>query len=304
MMESEQSSAEACTSEKNMEFVRRTMLSAKVQDIVAKVDFPVQNFLVAMNRSDPKNLQRCSRALKTILALGMGHLDHISQRFGWPNVVKNEIEGRVQEIAKTPLESFSRRMMQMLPVSWGAECSTYVQWAYEIIDMIHSAVTIEDWSLIDCQEYLMDLEMSVTKAVAVLEVAGLGLLREDQVEALWERESQALYARELAMNLRHKRLESPSQPAATSTPISQASSRTKPSKMWLAGLAAERSRVMGELRAGTECWDHRKERSPVRPSAPMLRPMDQGDSSKESWPWFSGKMEDTESGTALLTRTL
>jgi hypothetical protein len=29
-MESEQSSAEACTSEKNMEFVRRTMLSAKV----------------------------------------------------------------------------------------------------------------------------------------------------------------------------------------------------------------------------------------------------------------------------------
>ncbi len=155
-----------------------------------------------------------------------------------------------------------------------------MQWAYENIDMIHSAVTIEDWSLVDCQEYLVDLEMSVTKAVAALEVA------------VWERESQALYARELAMNLRHKHLERPSQPAATSTPITQASGRTKPSKLWLyVGLAAKRGRVMGELSAGTQCRDHRKERSPVRPSAPMLRPMDQDDSSKESWPWFSGKME-------------
>jgi hypothetical protein len=59
----------------------------------------------------------------------------------------------------------------MVPVSWGAECSTYVQWPYEIIDMIHSAVTTEDWSLVDCQEYLVDSEMSVMKAVAALEVA-------------------------------------------------------------------------------------------------------------------------------------
>jgi hypothetical protein len=116
MMESEQSSAEACTSEKNMEFVRRTMLSAKVQDVVAKVDLPGQNFLVATNRNDPQNLRRCLQALKIVLVRGMGHLDHIGQRCGWPDVVKNEIEGRVQEIAKTPLDSSSRRMTQMLPV--------------------------------------------------------------------------------------------------------------------------------------------------------------------------------------------
>ncbi len=35
--ETEQNSAEAGTSEKNMEYVRRTMLSAKVQDVVAKM---------------------------------------------------------------------------------------------------------------------------------------------------------------------------------------------------------------------------------------------------------------------------
>ncbi len=42
MTESEQSSAEACTNEKNMEFFRRTMLSAKVQDVGAKVDLAGQ----------------------------------------------------------------------------------------------------------------------------------------------------------------------------------------------------------------------------------------------------------------------
>jgi hypothetical protein len=72
----------------------------------------------------------------------------------------------------------------MVPLSWGAECSAYVQWACEIIDMIHSAVTVADWSLVDCQEYLVDLEMSMTKAVAALEVGGPGQLREDQVGAL------------------------------------------------------------------------------------------------------------------------
>jgi hypothetical protein len=37
-----------------MELVRQTMLSAKVHNVVAKVD------LVASNKSDPQNLLRCS----------------------------------------------------------------------------------------------------------------------------------------------------------------------------------------------------------------------------------------------------
>jgi hypothetical protein len=70
-------------------------------------------------------------------------------------------------------------------------------------------------------------------------------------------------------------------------------SRRKPSKLQLdVGLEAERGRVMGELSTGTQCRDHRKEKIPIRPSAPMLTPMDQDDSSKESWPWFSGRMKD------------
>ncbi len=81
--------------------------------------------------------------------------------------MKNEITGRIHEIAKMPLKCTAQRMAQVAPVLWGAECSTYVQWAFEIIDMIHSAVTTKDWSLEDCQEYLLGLEMNMTKAVAI-----------------------------------------------------------------------------------------------------------------------------------------
>jgi hypothetical protein len=112
--ESEQSSAEACTSEKNMEFVRRTMLSAKVQDVVTKVDLAGQNLLVAMNRSNPQNLRCRSQALRTALACGMGHLDYKGQHCGWPDVVKDKIAGRIQEIPKKPLESLPRRLTQMV----------------------------------------------------------------------------------------------------------------------------------------------------------------------------------------------
>jgi hypothetical protein len=42
--------------------------------------------------------------------------------------------------------------------------------------MIHSAVYPADWSLVDCQEYIVDLEMSLAKAVAALEVAGPDLV--------------------------------------------------------------------------------------------------------------------------------
>jgi hypothetical protein len=95
----------------------------------------------------------------------------------------------------------------MVPVSWESECSAQVQWAYELIDMIHPAITTEDWTLMDCQEYLVDLEMSVVGAVAALEVAGPGQLRDKQMKTGWELEPQASTARKLATDLRMKHLE-------------------------------------------------------------------------------------------------
>jgi hypothetical protein len=47
--------------------------------------------------------------------------------------------------------------------------------------MMHPAVTTEDWSLMDCQEYLVDLEMSLAGVATTLEVLAPGQLRDDQV---------------------------------------------------------------------------------------------------------------------------
>jgi hypothetical protein len=63
-----------------MEFIRKTMLSAKVQDVKAKVDLAGQNLLVATNKGDPQNQHRRLRALKTALVQGMEHLKHVGQR--------------------------------------------------------------------------------------------------------------------------------------------------------------------------------------------------------------------------------
>jgi hypothetical protein len=61
--------------------------------------------------------------------------------------------------------------------------------------------------LVDCQQYIADLEMSVTKAVAALEVADPDQLREDRKERIQKLESQATWARGLALELRQKHLD-------------------------------------------------------------------------------------------------
>jgi hypothetical protein len=47
--------------------------------------------------------------------------------------------------------------------------------------MMHPAVTTEDWSLMDCQEYFVDLEMSLAGVATALELSAPGQLRDDQM---------------------------------------------------------------------------------------------------------------------------
>ncbi len=69
----------------------------------------------------------------------------------------------------------------MAPMTWAAEYSAHVQWARGIIDMIHLAITTEDRTLMDCQEYFVDLQTSLTGVTTALEVSGLGQLRDNQM---------------------------------------------------------------------------------------------------------------------------
>jgi hypothetical protein len=76
-----------------------------------------------------------------------------------------------------------------------------------LIEMMHPAVTTEDWSLMDCQEYFVDLEMSLAGVATALEVSAAGQLRDDQVGVYRELELEVGVARGLANKLRARHLE-------------------------------------------------------------------------------------------------
>jgi hypothetical protein len=76
-----------------------------------------------------------------------------------------------------------------------------------IVEMMHPAVTTEDWSLMDCQEYFVDLEMSLAGVATALEVSVPGQLRDEQVGVYRELELEVGVARGLANKLRARHLE-------------------------------------------------------------------------------------------------
>ncbi len=113
----------------------------------------------------------------------------------------------MSEITKVLLEFATKRRMQMSPTSWAAECSAHVTWAKGFIEMMHPAVTTEDWSLMDCQEYFVDLEMSLAGVATALEVSASGQLRDDQMGVFRELELEVGVARGLANKLGARHLE-------------------------------------------------------------------------------------------------
>jgi regulation of enolase protein 1 (concanavalin A-like superfamily) len=72
--------------------------------------------------------------------------------------------------------------------------------------MIHTSITVSDWSLVDCHEYIMDLEMGVTRAVAALEVASPDSKRENRAETMKKLEDPTQVSRDLALGLRQEHL--------------------------------------------------------------------------------------------------
>jgi hypothetical protein len=201
----------------------------------------------------------------------------------------------VSEITKVPLEFATKRRMQMSPTSWAAECSAHVTWAKGLIEMMHPAVTTEDWSQMDCQEHFVDLEMSLAGVATALEVSAPGQIRDDQMGVYRELELEVGVARGLANKLRALHLEVYD---LQGRPVAFANSSGITEK-----LRAARLRLDEKLSAGLRA-DHgnrtarallqrlSREEGTGKPSAPPASPPEQDDSSEGAWPWFSGRMED------------
>ncbi len=117
--------------------------------------------------------------------------------------MKSEVASRVNEIAKLPLEFDEKKNADGTHLMGrGVQRARAVD--ARIIDMIHPAITTEDWSLMDCQEYFVDLEKSLTGDATALEVSGPGQLRDDQMGIYRELEQEVGVARGLPNKLRAK----------------------------------------------------------------------------------------------------
>jgi hypothetical protein len=193
-------------SERDMEFIRETMLTAQMQSIITRIEMVAQDLIQTASGDDAQRLKRSMRSFKSALAWGMELLDHIGRHCKWPPTVRSEVASRMNEITKVPLEFATKRRMQMSPTSWAAECDAHVAWARGLIEMMHPAVTTEDWSLMDCQEYFVDLEMSLAGVATALEVSAPGQLRDNQMGVYRELELEVGVARGLANKLRAKHL--------------------------------------------------------------------------------------------------
>jgi hypothetical protein len=176
----------------------------------------------------------------------------------------------------------------MAPTTWASECSRHVQWAQELIDMIHLAITAEDWTLMDCQKYLVDWEMSLAGVATALEVSGPGQLRDDQMGIYRELEPQVVAAHGLAKKLRTKHLKTYDLlgiPLAAASP-SDVSDSLKASRQKLnTALLAGRRERQSEPRAGSSRQNLRAAEDPRSPSAARRAPPE------EAWPWFSGQLD-------------
>jgi hypothetical protein len=164
-----------------------------------------------------------------------------------------------------------------------------------LIEMMHPAVTTEHWSLMDCQEYFVDLEMSLAGVATALEVSAPGQLRDDQVGVYRELELEVGEARGLANKLRARHLEAYDLQGG---PVAFADSSGIGKRLMMA-----RMRLDEKLAANLPP-DHAERTTQMllqrlnqeggrgRPSAPPPSLPEQGDSSEGVWPWFSGHLED------------
>jgi hypothetical protein len=69
--EGEQGPSGPSRSERDMEFVRRTMLSAQAQNVMARVELVGQDLILTASRDDAQRLKRSMRAFKSALVGGL-----------------------------------------------------------------------------------------------------------------------------------------------------------------------------------------------------------------------------------------
>ncbi len=142
------------------------------------------------------------RALMLNIASGRAEIDSIGQREGWSEGIKEEMMDRLQSMVRVALQRGDDLIMTSIPYSWRDRCTQRVRKASGIIGLIMPAVTINNWSFQDCQDYLGVLEMATSGAIMALRLTGKDI-KSSQINL----NSRAREARNMTFALRQRDLD-------------------------------------------------------------------------------------------------
>jgi hypothetical protein len=147
------------------------------------------------------------RALLSALASGQAEIEKVGQREGWSVGIEEEMMDRLQSMVQVPLQKGGDVIMSSIPYSWREQCARRVRKADSVISSVTPAVTTREWSLQNCQDYLVELEMVTSGAIMALRLTVNDINSgqvDQQVECI---SSRAREARNMALALRQKHLD-------------------------------------------------------------------------------------------------
>ncbi len=130
--------------------------SAELQPLVCLIEVRGKGLLRSGREGDELRTGTNMRALLSALASGRAEIERIGQRGGWSVGIKEEMMDRLQSMVRVPLQKGCDLIMSSIPYSWREQYARRVRKADGVIDLVMPAVTTNDWSLQNCQVYLVE----------------------------------------------------------------------------------------------------------------------------------------------------
>ncbi len=166
-----------------------------------------QGLLRAAREGDELRTGTNMRALLSALASGRAEIERLGKRQGWSVGIIEEMLDRLQSLVPDPLQKGGDLIMSSIPYTWREQASRRIRQAEGVISSVMPAVTTKDWTLQNCQDYLVELEMVTSGAMMALRLTANDIGSDQvsqQVECIG---SRAKEARNMALALRQKYLD-------------------------------------------------------------------------------------------------
>jgi hypothetical protein len=148
--------------------VREQLKSPELQPLVCLIEARGQGLLRSARDGDEMRTGTNMRALLSALASGSAEIERLGKKKEWSVGIMEEMLDRLQSLVQDPLQKGGDLIMSSIPYTWREQAARRVRQAEGVISAVSPAVTTEDWTLQNCQDYLVELEMVTSGAMMAL----------------------------------------------------------------------------------------------------------------------------------------